>query len=216
MQKGQTGILILVGILIIVGVAGGAYYLGKSSTLKLSSAPVAPYQAPQPTPPTSSDANREPSGSAVSPKPSGAGEIANWKTYTNKDYKFLIKYPSNMVYEEPVNDTYLLLVAFRDPTIPIWSDYFTLEVVKSKNLEDEIEYRRWQIVGHVADSMKKESRITVRGYEGARLEYEIATSDPNSKKDFIIVIIKSEKYNYVIQANSELIDKIVSSFQILK
>jgi len=143
-------------------------------------------------------------------------ETADWKTYTNQDYKFSVKYSENMVYEKPNNDIYLFLVVFKDPMMVISDENFSIEVVDSKQLEDEIEYRSWQIVGHVADNIKNESRFTVGGYESAKLEWEISTSDPKGKKDSAIVIIKSNKYNYVIQASSDLIDKIVSSFQILK
>ena len=78
MQKGQTGIFILVGILIIAVLVGGAYYLGKSVSLKPSPAPVVTSQI-TPTP-------------DVSPAPTGEGETANWKTYTNTTYNFQIKY----------------------------------------------------------------------------------------------------------------------------
>lgn len=40
MQRGQTGILILAGIVLLLAVASGAYYLGKSSTPKPSPNPV--------------------------------------------------------------------------------------------------------------------------------------------------------------------------------
>ncbi len=83
-QKGFAPILILVGILAIIAVAGGAYYFGKSQNPK-----------PQPqattTPSSIPDASREPNGSA---------ETANWKTYTGMTSKnnghqgqISIKYP---------------------------------------------------------------------------------------------------------------------------
>lgn len=80
-QKGQTLVYILVGVLILVSVAGGAYYFGKSSTPKSSPAPVVTSQTPQPTPDetvyTESDRS------------------ANWKTYTNIKYGYSIRYPDD-------------------------------------------------------------------------------------------------------------------------
>ncbi len=83
-QKGQTGIFILVGILALVVVAGGAYYFGKSTAPKFLPAPVVTSQILQLTP--TPDA---------SPAPTGAGETANWKTYTDNTENFTIKYPES-------------------------------------------------------------------------------------------------------------------------
>ncbi|MBI3103621.1 hypothetical protein HYZ05_01650 [Candidatus Daviesbacteria bacterium] len=76
MQKGQALVYILVGVLIIGVVAGGAYYLGRQTTTKPTPAPVVTSQTPQPTP---------------SPSPD---ETANWKTYTSNKFSFSIKYPN--------------------------------------------------------------------------------------------------------------------------
>lgn len=81
MQKGQALVLILVGILIIISVAGGAYFLGKSSTPK-PQPPKPVVQTPQPTP-------------DASPVPTGTGETANWKTYTSIKYGYSIDYPAD-------------------------------------------------------------------------------------------------------------------------
>ncbi len=80
MQKGFAPILILVGILVIIGVAGGAYYFGKSQVSKSQLPnPVVASQTPQPT---------------TAPQPSSASdETANWKTYTNDYWKFQFQYP---------------------------------------------------------------------------------------------------------------------------
>ena len=88
MQKGFAPIFILVGILVIGGIAGGAYYFGKTQTPKP--------QVPQITSVPSSAPD-------TSPVPNGTGEnvnadasrSANWKIYTGS--KFLIQYPSNLV-----------------------------------------------------------------------------------------------------------------------
>lgn len=77
-QKGQTGVLILIGILIIALVAGGAYYFGRQTGPKLQTTPT----------PNASPAN-------ASPVPNGTGETANQKTYTTTKYGYLFKYPTN-------------------------------------------------------------------------------------------------------------------------
>lgn len=75
MQKGFATILILVGVLIMAAVGGGAYYLW---TLKNNpqNAPVVS-QTPKPTAASSTD------------------ETANWKTYVSNEGKFTLKYPKD-------------------------------------------------------------------------------------------------------------------------
>lgn len=82
MQKGQTPILIIVGILVVVVIAGGAYYLGRTTNPKPSPTPVVTSQSPQPTP-------------NASPTPTDAGETANWITYTNIKANYSFKYPTD-------------------------------------------------------------------------------------------------------------------------
>ncbi len=75
MQKGQIFIWTIVGTLVIL-IAGGAYYLGRSTSPKSSTTPTVISQTPQPIT-TSSD------------------ETANWETYTNNKYYYSIKYPTD-------------------------------------------------------------------------------------------------------------------------
>lgn len=85
MQKGQTGILILAGIVLVIALVGGAYYLGKSATLKSSPAPV-----------VTSPASRDEQTPQPSPSSSPSlDETANWKTYTSTKYGFTLKYPND-------------------------------------------------------------------------------------------------------------------------
>ncbi len=84
-MKGFFQIWLIVGALVIL-IAGGAYYFGydhgweKSTNSQIS-------QTPQPISPTPSP--------DASPAPTGAGETANWKTYTNTKAGYSIKYPDD-------------------------------------------------------------------------------------------------------------------------
>lgn len=75
MQKGQILIWIIVGAMIIAA-AGGAYFLGRSTSPKPPTTPTVVSQTPQPTPTPSAD------------------ETANWKTLTSEELGFSIKYPN--------------------------------------------------------------------------------------------------------------------------
>lgn len=83
-QKGYSLIFLLIGMVVLAGVAGGAYYLGKQTTPKSSPAPVVSSQIPSPS--TTTDA---------SPVPTGTEETANWKTYTNSKRGYEFKYPDS-------------------------------------------------------------------------------------------------------------------------
>jgi len=75
-QKGFAPVLFLVGILVIIGVAAGVYFFGKSQVPKS--------QLPNPV--------------VTSPTPQATlDETVNWKTYTNTKYGFSFKYPATWV-----------------------------------------------------------------------------------------------------------------------
>lgn len=77
-EKGFSPILVLVGVLILVAVGGGAYYLG---TIKNKS-------------PIQNQATISP----AKPSPSPA-ETANWKTFQSQKFTFM--YPSDWLIEDP-------------------------------------------------------------------------------------------------------------------
>jgi hypothetical protein len=78
MQKGFAPILLLVGIIVIALIGGGVYYLGTKNT--------------------STPAQNQ---IAATPTPSHLKEPAsNWKTYTNTQYGYSIKYPANANFSE--------------------------------------------------------------------------------------------------------------------
>lgn len=109
MQKGFTPILILVGIAVILAIAGGAYYFGKSQTINPQSPVPQDSQNPSAIPQAcTNEAMVCPDGSAVgrtgpncefAPCPSVAPKIpdetTNWKTYTNDSPGISFKYPPN-------------------------------------------------------------------------------------------------------------------------
>ncbi len=103
MQKGQVLIFLLVGILVIA-IAGGAYYLGRQTTPKSAPAPVVTSSTLQPTP---------------SPSPI-SDEMSTWKTYTNQLYQFSFKYPPSWTVSD--KNVYLLSDGSKsedkDPTRP--------------------------------------------------------------------------------------------------
>lgn len=94
MQKGFGVVYILVGVLILAVVAGGAYYLSRSIFPKSSPNPVITSQTPQPTPTLSPD------------------QTANWKTYTNPNFKFLIKYPLDWQVSQVKESAEIFIVGF--------------------------------------------------------------------------------------------------------
>lgn len=83
-QKGFAPILIALGVILILGVVSGAYYFGKSQSVKPTiQNSVVTSQTPQPTPSPTPDA------------------IANWRTYTNTQYKFTLSYPEDWESQVP-------------------------------------------------------------------------------------------------------------------
>lgn len=82
MQRGFSGILMLVGVLILAAVAVGAYYFGgRSNQAKILPQPSPRVNIQQPSPPT-------------------IDETANWNIYTNPKLGVSFNYPKDWRYKE--------------------------------------------------------------------------------------------------------------------
>lgn len=115
MQKGFAPILVLIGIIVIIAIAGGAYFLGKLPIKPADKGSKACTQEAKICPDGSSvgrsgpNCEFSPCPSAtpkpidVSLAPAGAGETANWKTYTDTENRFTLKYPLEWSVEENTN-----------------------------------------------------------------------------------------------------------------
>jgi len=92
---------IIIGILVIAGIAGASWYF-----VKQQATPAPVEQPPVVTPPEGQE--KVPSEKAP------ADETANWKIYRNEQYGFEIKYPPDFFYEEHegVDSDYLFEVGF--------------------------------------------------------------------------------------------------------
>lgn len=108
MQKGQTPVLILVGIIVMMAVAGGAYYLGGKSTQIVKSyeeclnAPGSKDLTMYPGVCITSDGKRfiQPNTKPITSQPSSTStidETANWKIYKENTYNFVVQYPSGWI-----------------------------------------------------------------------------------------------------------------------
>ncbi len=90
-QKGFAPIIILVGILVIVAVAGGAYYFSKSQSVK-------PETTSSPNPALTSQTPQPSAVSQTIPSPTTLSsnlDTASWKTYSYKNISF--QYPNDWV-----------------------------------------------------------------------------------------------------------------------
>ena len=133
MQKGFTAILILVGILVIVGIAGGAYYFFQKSP-KYGMGFI-------PTPPEIIEQVRTATPSSF------PNETANWKTYTNTKLGYSFKHPSEWVNCFGGGETDTMIYLCSASTYPfdyIWTSFMdnphnlTFQEIATQDLPDGI------------------------------------------------------------------------------
>lgn len=84
-QKGFAPLIIILGILVTVIIAGGIFYLGRVTTPKIQPQTSVVTSTPQPTSVPQATPSQSPD------------ETSNWKTYTNNALGFSIKYPANIL-----------------------------------------------------------------------------------------------------------------------
>ena len=132
-QRGFSPILIVLGIVVMTAVVGGAYYLGQNN-LSLQGVP------------------SKTNDVAISPTPSPSANpdsIGNdWKTYSNTKLKFSFRYPKDYKFEKEDNEKVTFsgtfqpgdqvtpseLVVYFQPTL----DLNTLKNCKDADLQDNV------------------------------------------------------------------------------
>jgi len=141
----------------------------------------------------------------TSPKPTAeAGDpTANWKTYTDPILKFSIQYPNDMTLEIMNNDIYLSLVSFKNNNTQ-FSVY-----VRESNVENEVKLIRAQTEGHVVTTLVKNEAFQINGINGWLLEYTPQSGNINRST----LIIPNKTNVYVINAQSDVFDQILSTFK---
>ncbi len=133
-------------------------------------------------------------------------DTANWKTYTNTKFGYSIKYPPTLTPLESTSDIYLHQATFNGPEKSYLSGII-IEVRNLTNLEDEISYRTWRVVGHITDKLDSEIPILVSSTLSKRLNYSYG------QKQFGTIVIPYQKLVYSIEAESNLLDQILSTFK---
>lgn len=188
MQKGFAPILIILGIVLLLGVAGGAYYFGQVSV----KVPTSPSQTPVPTSQTSISPTQPVVKTTVSPTPTVVDETANWKTYTGNKYSF--KYPAN---DWKINQSTASLV--NDVSVYCINNCSTYSVgrfsvgpVVSKSVDEYIN----SITSTVTDSFGF-IKFTLNGDNAVKEGFGGSSQSPA----FINVIIIHNSQGYLIQTD---------------
>lgn len=120
-QRGLTSLYIFLGIIILLALVGGAYYLGKNSQNN-----VQPKISKEQTP----------ANPTIVPT---LDPTASWKVYSNKKYGYLVKYPNNLQANE-VETTYDQYVEFtlgKDSSGNAYLPNYTITVAKEDFLAND-------------------------------------------------------------------------------
>ena len=164
-------------------------------------------------------------------------QTAEWKTYTNNEHGFEIKYPMNLTLEESIadslrSDIQLTLTLESQNDTPI---YFRIEVQINPTYLTANEYA--SMVGTGAASPMKNiftSDIAISGVVGKKVIKDNPPSDANPQNpnyveentlnDSTIFLVKGDKLylfeiynkNGAVNYNSDLCDQIISTFKFTK
>lgn len=191
MQKGQTGILILTGIVILIAVVGGIFFLGRVTAPK----PEAPVTTSSPQP-------------SASPQPTPTSDpTANWKTYAS-EFGYSFKYPANFwITSVQTSKPGVATIGDAPPAAPE-STVADLEV-----RQDTID-EKFNLDARMTDHLRIYSEYKVLGQKDIQIatfpaRYVEATV--NNKYPIILVLVqKDNSYSVLLEASASG-NKITSS-----
>ena len=181
MQKGNTLIFPLIGVLVLVG---GAFYLGRQTTPKPSPNPVVTSQTPQPTP---------------TPFPS-TDETANWKSFTNTKYGYSIKYPPDKFIDCSAEDSFIIHGKPTNNTICGSGEgpYGGLSIVNNTRLANQSSYPECYSTN--------EEAVKVGGIDGTKYMNILKSENNDCNKT---VVAGARLGNYILLNNKGTILQII-------
>lgn len=201
-QKGFAPIVTILGIIVIFGAVGGAYYFGQSSTklpASSSQVPVATSQTPiSPTQPIAK--------TTISPTSAIVDETANWKIYQNEIYKFSLKYPDvykTDVSEAPDNQTHENVSSLR-----LLGPVSTVEIFAENN-NSGLSLSDW-VTKYAKLDTKNAKSITIDNQSGYRF------IGNNMGAVYSLVYLKKDKIIYwmqIVPEDNQIFDQIISTFK---
>ena len=181
------------------------------------------------TKPVATQPQTVPSSPTTSPAPAGAGGTANWKTYTNAEYKYSINYPANLQIKENNFASYKS-TAFSSEYKPPFSNYFNFAIIV-QTVKTDSDLKSW-INDYVIQELpngKKGSIVSgnIMPYKNDNLVgyYFVGGKESVNKyiffknKEFIFEVALSGSGtggSYTENPNAEqLLDQILSTFKFI-
>ena len=138
-----------------------------------------------------------------------------WSHYINTTYGFTIKYPINLYPKFVENSGYLWLTMFEEKSgYEHLVNSFSVSV-NQNSLEEEVNFQKQQVEGHILKKLSKEGEIRLEGYQAIRLDY-VPTKYEDEQNPSSTVIINNGKYSYSLVANTQNIEQILSTFGFLE
>ena len=117
--------LIIIGLLIVVGLFLNAYLVLKKSNRPFPTG----FPVSLPTP--------------IIPSPTSVPDVtAIWKTYTNTQYKYSVKYPADYSVVETSSDYVRFFPGINNPNLPQGQTYLSIQLDKSSQQLPEAVYKK--------------------------------------------------------------------------
>lgn len=232
MQKGFGLIYILIGILILAGVVGGAYLFGQHSSKSQNQPNQKACTLEAKICPDGSSVGRTGPSCEFAPCPSTSPNtsplptegITNWKTYTNIEYGYSIKYPSTWFTKDLTTGAGALNFQALNDNQQI--DISSYKISISINDSDIERAKRFLNYGDAGNQNTAEvSSITVAGKVGVKAVVTHSQLDGETNnwvdtgKSYQILIPYNEKLIRILARSideTELVDKMVGTLLFLK
>lgn len=187
--------LIIVALVIIL--SSGAYYLGRSSvskSLSLSASVITSRSTSSPTP----------------------DETTNWKTYVNREYGYVLKYPNNFkITDEIKNMPPVINNLYLDDNPNAVPGEYKIRALVGKDIQSEIKSLNYlDNRGNFRGSFEELGEIKINNLN---ITKGWIVDEPMGR-EYALLVPLSKDYSLTIRGKigyEEIVDKIVSTFKLL-
>lgn len=211
-QKGAIPLAIIVAVLALLALGGGATYFNIGPAKQLKEKIFTPQILVTGIP------QREGGPSRLSTPTPAADEFAGWQEYNNEKYHYKIKYPADWYFIKegysPPPPASIKLSSISDPYPSVGIDYMSVGIDVDKALGRTLD--NYEEIASLKSQYYQETKLSVGNEPAAK----IAVPDPNSSepisvyiqhKNYIYRIVWGDNTDQFVQ-NRKLFEKILQSF----